>query len=268
MLGPRLLRRSAAWHDLYVAPWIVSRLIRPGQGRSSGASKRWCGSPRRIGMCGSGSQEGRDGPGSFERVPADDQSFRDPDDHHPLGRRTAVRRHPAAASQLAAAVFETADADHGRLELRRHWVSHDVSWLFSDRRYAGEPVMPGLATIARVEAERTVDGRTSRAVRYYLSSAHLLPEHLAKGRARPLGDREQPPLGARRHLRRGSRPKPQGQRPGEPRHPAQAHPQPAAKSPAQAPRRPKTKSAPDGPTPSHALSSAKCDSPGAASRSD
>jgi predicted transposase YbfD/YdcC len=77
-------------------------------------------------------------------------------------------------------VFETADADHGRLELRRHWVSHDVSWLFSDRRYAGEPVMPGLATIARVEAERTVDGRTSRAVRYYLSSAHLLPEHLAK----------------------------------------------------------------------------------------
>jgi predicted transposase YbfD/YdcC len=74
----------------------------------------------------------------------------------------------------------TTDADHGRLEVRRHWTSHDVDWLFSDRRYAGEPVMPGLATIARVEAERTLDGRTSRAVRHYVSSARLTPEQFAR----------------------------------------------------------------------------------------
>ena len=140
-------------------------------------------------------------------------------------------------------VFETADADHGRIELRRHWVSHDVGWLFSDRRYAGEPVMPGLATIARVEAERTVDGRTSRAVRYYLSSAHLPPEHFAhavrahwaienslhwvldvtfdEDRARNRKDNGPENLAIlRRH-----------------------HPQPAAKGPAQAPRRPKRKRA-------------------------
>jgi predicted transposase YbfD/YdcC len=76
--------------------------------------------------------------------------------------------------------FVTTDADHGRIELRRHWTSHDVDWLFSDRRYAGEPVMPGLATIARVEAERTVGGRTSRAVRHYVSSARLPPERFAE----------------------------------------------------------------------------------------
>ncbi len=37
-----------------------------------------------------------------------------------------------------AASFEThttVDADHGRIETRRHLVCHDVHWLFSDRRY-------------------------------------------------------------------------------------------------------------------------------------
>ena len=54
-------------------------------------------------------------------------------------------------------VFETTDADHGRIEIRRHRVSHDVRWLFSERRYAGEPRLPGLAAIASVEAERILE---------------------------------------------------------------------------------------------------------------
>jgi predicted transposase YbfD/YdcC len=29
--------------------------------------------------------------------------------------------------------FETTDADHGRIEQRRHVVRHHVEWLFSDR---------------------------------------------------------------------------------------------------------------------------------------
>ena len=37
----------------------------------------------------------------------------------------------------------TTDADHGRLETRRHVVCHDVAWLFSDRRYPDEPTWPG-----------------------------------------------------------------------------------------------------------------------------
>ena len=74
----------------------------------------------------------------------------------------------------------TTDADHGRVEIRRHRVSHDVHWLFSSRRYAGEPAMPGLATIACVEAERRIDGSASRSTRYYLSSARLTPERFAE----------------------------------------------------------------------------------------
>ena len=77
--------------------------------------------------------------------------------------------------------FETTDADHGRIETRRHRVTHDTGWLFSDRRYAGEPRLPGApATLAGVEATRTQDGKTTRATRCYLSSARLTPESFAR----------------------------------------------------------------------------------------
>ena len=78
-----------------------------------------------------------------------------------------------------AAAHVTIDADHGRIETRRHAVRHDVGWLFSDRRYPGEPAMPGLATIAMVEAEVEQGGRTTSHRRYYLSSATLSPERFA-----------------------------------------------------------------------------------------
>jgi len=77
-------------------------------------------------------------------------------------------------------VFETTDADHGRIETRRHRVSHSTGWLFSDRRYTGEPRLPGLATLACVEATRSEAGRTSSSTRYYLSSATLTPERFAR----------------------------------------------------------------------------------------
>lgn len=72
---------------------------------------------------------------------------------------------------------ETTDADHGRIEVRRHRVAHKVDWLFGDRAEPGAPSMPGLATLGCVEAVRD-DGAPS--VRYYLSSAHLTPERLAR----------------------------------------------------------------------------------------
>ena len=78
------------------------------------------------------------------------------------------------------AVFETTDADHGRIETRRHRITHNVGWIFSDRRHAGEPTMPGLAAIACVEAERRLGDRTTRATRYYLCSAPLTPEAFAR----------------------------------------------------------------------------------------
>jgi predicted transposase YbfD/YdcC len=67
----------------------------------------------------------------------------------------------------------TTDGDHGRIEVRRHAVCHDVAWLFSDRRYPGEVVFPGLGMIGMVESETLREGKTSRERRYYLCSARL-----------------------------------------------------------------------------------------------
>ena len=69
--------------------------------------------------------------------------------------------------------LQTTDADHGRIEVRRHAVCHDVDWLFSDRRYADEPSFPHLAMIAMVETEVERNGKIERERRYYLSSASL-----------------------------------------------------------------------------------------------
>jgi predicted transposase YbfD/YdcC len=68
---------------------------------------------------------------------------------------------------------ETTDSDHGRIEVRRHRVSHDVGWLTTGRRFPGEPRFPGLRAIAVVEAEVERNGKISLDRRYYLSSMTL-----------------------------------------------------------------------------------------------
>ena len=78
-------------------------------------------------------------------------------------------REPARASDC----HQTTDGDHGRIEVRRHVVSHDVGWLAGSRRFPGEPRFPGLAMIGMVEAEVERGGKTSLARRYYLCSAPL-----------------------------------------------------------------------------------------------
>jgi len=67
----------------------------------------------------------------------------------------------------------TVDADNGRIEVRRHAVSHDIDWMLSDRRHPDEAPMPGLATLGMVESTVTRNGKTSTERRYYLSSASL-----------------------------------------------------------------------------------------------
>jgi predicted transposase YbfD/YdcC len=68
---------------------------------------------------------------------------------------------------------ETTDGDHGRVELRRHAVCHEVDWLISDRRYPGEPRFPGLKAVAMVESAVERGGKTSVERRYFLSSLPL-----------------------------------------------------------------------------------------------
>jgi len=67
----------------------------------------------------------------------------------------------------------TTDADHGRIELRRHVVSHCTDWMLSDRRHPDEARLPGLGMIGMVEATTTRDGRTRTQRRFYLGSAPM-----------------------------------------------------------------------------------------------
>lgn len=77
----------------------------------------------------------------------------------------------------ALAAAETTDADHGRVETRVHRVTHSVDWLFGSHAEPGAPSMPGLATLACVEASRD-DGPP--AARHSLSSRRLTPEAFAR----------------------------------------------------------------------------------------
>ena len=90
---------------------------------------------------------------------------------------------PQILSGLAGA--ETVDADHGRLEERRAFVSHDLGWLGGTKRACTEPVaMPGLACLGMIEARVTRNGRTTTTRHYHLSSRPLsAEEYLAAARA-------------------------------------------------------------------------------------
>jgi len=59
---------------------------------------------------------------------------------------------------------ETVDKDHGRLEVRRAWLSSDITW------FQEHTAWPGLTTFGMVEAQRTVQGQVQTQRRYYLSS--------------------------------------------------------------------------------------------------
>ena len=76
-------------------------------------------------------------------------------------------------TDITLSAHTTTDADHGRIEERRHSVCHNTQWLFSDRRYPDEPHFPHLAMIAMVENHVEREGRKSTERRYYLSSVKL-----------------------------------------------------------------------------------------------
>jgi predicted transposase YbfD/YdcC len=68
-------------------------------------------------------------------------------------QQTVYRRH------------ETVDGEHGRIEVRRYYVTDDIEWLSRKADWKG------LQSIAMVESERTITGgETSRERRYYISS--------------------------------------------------------------------------------------------------
>lgn len=59
---------------------------------------------------------------------------------------------------------ETIDGDHGRIEVRRHWVVSDIDWLDA------KPAWKGLNSIGMVERERDINDRVSCETTYYILS--------------------------------------------------------------------------------------------------
>jgi predicted transposase YbfD/YdcC len=84
------------------------------------------------------------------------------------------------ANSSACQGFDTTDADHGRLEERRHLACHDVDWLKSDRRFPDERPFPHLAMIGLVETKTERGGKVEHERRYYLCSAKLDAETFAR----------------------------------------------------------------------------------------
>ncbi len=93
--------------------------------------------------------------------------------NRPVLHHDAVAFFDDPPAQMLEPAHATTDADHGRIEERRHVVCHDVDWLVSDRRYADEPRFPHLAMIGMVESRVERNGALTQERRYYLSSAKL-----------------------------------------------------------------------------------------------
>lgn len=100
--------------------------------------------------------------------------------NRPATHDDVVRFFADPSPGMVHSTHSTTDADHGRVEQRRHAVCHDVSWMWSDRRYADEPRFPHLAMIGMVETRVERGGKVESENRYYLSSTRLDAETFAK----------------------------------------------------------------------------------------
>ena len=56
------------------------------------------------------------------------------------------------------------DADHGRVETRKYWISDDIDWLEQKKNW------PGLKSVGIVESRREINGTVATERRYFISS--------------------------------------------------------------------------------------------------
>src|SRR5216684_3496741 len=70
---------------------------------------------------------------------------------------------------------------HGRIETRSYAASSEVDWITSERSYPGQPRFKNIKTIVKVHARVEYADRCSFDTRYYISSAPLDIERIAKG---------------------------------------------------------------------------------------
>jgi predicted transposase YbfD/YdcC len=96
---------------------------------------------------------------------------------------TAYFDDPQTRAGLATAA--TTDGEHGRIEVRRAWVCHDITWLRGSKTSCAEPVpLPDMAFLGMIEATVERAGKTTLARHYHVSSRRLgAADYLAAARA-------------------------------------------------------------------------------------
>src|SRR5437588_768802 len=75
----------------------------------------------------------------------------------------------------------TVEKGHGRIETRTYTASSKVDWITSERSYPGQPRFNHIKTIVKVYARVEHADRCSSDTRYYISSAPLDIERIARG---------------------------------------------------------------------------------------
>ena len=75
---------------------------------------------------------------------------------------------------VAHTYHETLDKDHGRVEVRRYWISEQIQWLESKAAW------PGLGSIGLVESERHEGDKVTTERRYFIASIEADAELFAR----------------------------------------------------------------------------------------
>ena len=84
----------------------------------------------------------------------------------------------APAAELVAET--TVEKGHGRIETRTYTASRNVDWIASQRSYPGQPRFGGIATLVKVDCRTEHADRSTFDTRYFISSALLNIERIAK----------------------------------------------------------------------------------------
>ena len=84
----------------------------------------------------------------------------------------------AQASELVTKT--TVEKGHGRIETRTYTASKAVDWIVSERSYPGQPRFTNIKTVVKVDSRTEYSDRSSTDTRFYISSAPLDIERIAR----------------------------------------------------------------------------------------
>jgi predicted transposase YbfD/YdcC len=94
--------------------------------------------------------------------------------NHPALHETVAGYFDSPDIRAGLATAATTDGDHGRIETRRAWVSHDLDWLRGPKTSCAEPVLlPDMACLGMIGATVERRGKTTTTRHLHVSSRPL-----------------------------------------------------------------------------------------------